>query len=65
MKKGKHLKALYHFTKQQKNKDSGSTNDVNDSLDYPDHLLKPRQGSITKQNHYRTQSCPAVEPGMI
>lgn len=57
MKKASHPKALYHFTKKQKNKDSTSTKDLNDSLDQLEN-----NNPLTKKYHYRTQSCPPVEP---
>lgn len=62
MKKGNHLKALYHFTKKQKNKHSASTKDLNDSLDFAARPPNCEKEGADKNNHYRTQSCPPVEP---
>lgn len=56
MKKNTYSKALYHFAKKQKNKDSTSTKDLNDSLDG----IQLNDSHSEKKTHQRTQSCPSV-----
>ena len=54
MNKDNQSKKLYHFNKHQKNKQSSSTKDLNDSLDRP--VETPTQTKL----HLRTHSCPSV-----
>lgn len=56
----KNAKALYNFTKMQKNKDSTSTRDLNDSLDFIDNHTKLGKQTIDRKLHQRTQSCPSI-----
>ena len=55
MNKDNQSKKLYHFNKHQKNKQSSSTKDLNDSLDRP--VETPTQTKL----HLRTHSCPSVQ----
>ena len=55
MLKNSYAKKLYQFSRQQKNKQSASTKDLNDSLD----LISPEP--LLSKHHHRTQSCPSVE----
>ena len=61
MKKVNNSKALYHFTKKQKNKYSISTKDLNDSLDAVQITQITKSNKNEKKLHQRTQSCPSIE----